>query len=394
MTLSKKESIAEMAYRLTPAEDILTVLKSLNTAWRRAQEGSDTKAAIELGTFKRERDDLTDIEQKFVSEWFAKRTNAEPGVALNVSHLPPSVAADNQEVPRLKQRINDLMTENKAQREQHANDLKAQSEAHSKGQQESEVRFQKRLSDEVRVKLAEQRATLMQSQTGDVLSKVDTARKESEAERRRLNDEVKALEAAKSQLEKAAIADKQTIETHRVSIARLVSEKDGLLLQHQTAIKTWATEKDAIIAGYLTTIEELTTQLETANKQLLKLAWKMKLPSILDLISYSEIVAALAGSFVFLQWVGLTLFMAPALFYFNAIRTVKKVESWHSASFAVGICLVLSVAFGFVHYNTVMKLNTSTVFTGPWFSFALALLLSGTSVASMYQQSLEKDENA
>ena len=116
--------------------------------------------------------------------------------------------------------------------------------------------------------------------------------------------------------------------------------------------------------------------------------------TVLELINYGEIAVAVVGACIMFQWVGAVIAFPAVLFYYDAMRTVKKASSWDSAQFAIFVCGVLSFAFGFIHYNTALRYNDSDAYPKWIVAIVAAMILSGISVAALWQNYLKKNENA
>lgn len=134
-------------------------------------------------------------------------------------------------------------------------------------------------------------------------------------------------------------------------------------------------------------VANLEQTIETHKAQLLKLAWRLKIPSRLDLINYAEIGLSSFGLYVMLGSIGLFVAVIANAFYYDAQKTVKNADAWDSASFALFITFILSLCYSVVHFNTFMVWieNIEIQYSKWWVSFAASVLVSGISFAALWQ---------
>jgi hypothetical protein len=119
--------------------------------------------------------------------------------------------------------------------------------------------------------------------------------------------------------------------------------------------------------------------------ELSKLAWRLKIPTRLDLINYTEMGLASYGLWVMLGVSGFLLSILANAFYFDSQKTLKNVDAWEAASFGLFITFALSVGFGFVHFNTFMQTLTDIQYNKWWTSVIIAVTVSGLSFAALWQ---------
>jgi len=191
-----------------------------------------------------------------------------------------------------------------------------------------------------------------------------------------------------------------------------VSRKSENLLREQIAMLTAQSEKhDALIqkavesekAKWSVVIDEMNEQLQSTSQKVVeqdiviaelksKVVKKAKLPTVLDLINYSEMIVVTWGLYVLFGKSGLIASLPANFFYYDTMRTVKAAKSWDSANFARMVIFFLSAIFVFIHFNTFSKTITSTDFNPFWVSVVGAVALSGISWAAINQSFLKKED--
>lgn len=366
MTVAKKERIQEMAQRLVPQENVATVIDSLGTAWRRAVKGSETKEPLPLGDFSRDRDDLTAIEARFVNQWLQKRSG---------------IAPDTQPTPSPNNR--DASTA--AQTDVSAVVQKAIEKDRAKQLQE----FETRLTTEMEALNSVHRAAIADLKR-QLNAKEADAKNGLSHQERLLNNQIAQLS---EQISKNEERTEKLIQQER---ERGIEKINALTSQYQKDLAEAALN----LLNAQKTMGELSQKLvdqQTAHETELKPylqqeTERKKKVTVLELINYGEIVAALVGAVIMFKWVGAIIGFPAALFYYDAMRTVKKADSWQSAQFAMFVCVVLSVAFGFIHYNTALRNTDSEVYDKSYIAFCAAVILSGISVAALRQAYLKKED--
>jgi hypothetical protein len=143
--------------------------------------------------------------------------------------------------------------------------------------------------------------------------------------------------------------------------------------------------KELAIEELQSNIEFQKLQVEHLKAELTKQAWRLKIPTRLDLINYTEMGLASYGLWVMLGAAGFLLSILANAFYFDSQKTLKNQDAWESASFALFITFALSIGFGFVHFNTFMQTLTDIQYNKFWTSSTLAVTVSGLSFAALWQ---------
>lgn len=237
MTVAKKETIQAMCQRLVPDENVATVIDSLNTAWRRAAKGSDTKEPLSLGDFSRDRDDLTVIEERFINQWLQKRAGVAPD-----TQPTPSVSTD------MSAAIQKAVEKDRAKRDQEfaarlASEIQAALDAERQQQalktklaiNEAVSVEKQRLQKEAEAKLKEDRAQLQQSLSGNSDKQIHSEKEKAAA------------------MTKAGIAEAKAefMQEFDAKLSTKVLEaKQKLIAQHQAELKRLETEKGVSDLGY------------------------------------------------------------------------------------------------------------------------------------------------
>ncbi len=372
-TVEKMNSLKAMAYYFRP-DDADVAINSLNTAWTRAK----LKGDLQLGDFSRGRTDLTAYEHDFAKSWF-DNDKANPSVqtpfsAQIINPTRDEVAALKHEKTTLFNALNAEKSAKEAA-EKTVADLTNKTEL-LRGQITS-LNSQIERADKSAEKGLSAQTAILQRQIASLEDKLAKTEAKLDA----------ATEGERKRADATKTAHETALDAVNVKLVEAMEAYKNQLQENDAnwfnSLKEAEAKNAALVAAHA---EELAPHLQSQAEREAKV-------TVLELINYGEIAVAVVGACIMFQWVGAVIAFPAVLFYYDAMRTVKKANSWDSAQFAILVCGILSLAFGFVHYNTALKYNDSDAYDKSVVACFAAVILSGISVAALWQNYLKKNEN-
>jgi hypothetical protein len=379
-TEKKMHSLKAMAehYR---KDDPDVALDSLNTAWRRAQ----TQGDLMLGKFGRGREDLTNYENDFALDWFKAD---KQDLSVKTAIATPLGSEMRDEINRLKSEKNALSNEKTTI----INAYNAEKSA-------------KETAEKVIVELTNN-AKLLAGQITSFKSQIEYRDKSAasglSSQTDILQKQIASLEAkllkAETKLDAAQTDERQRANAAKIAHDEAIEAVNFKLVEAMQAYENQVAQNDKNWFKKLQEAEQKNADLVRAHEaelapHLQSEAEREAKVTVLEIINYGEIAAAVVGAVIMFKIVGLVLAFPAALWYYDSMKTVKLSSSWASSKFAIFSCVVLSFAFGFVHYNTALKYNDSDAYPKWAVAIVAALILSGISVAALWQNYLKKEEN-
>lgn len=418
MTVAKNQTIAQMAQRIVPHEESATVLDSLGTAWRRAAKGSDKSPPVPLGAFGKDRNDLTDIELRFVTTWLEKRANVEPTAAQPTPSVVPSDKADFQNqmqkaIEREKakwQRESEadkqaaIVEALSAEREKHQATIAANREQYKLIH---DAALQKALADERKVIEAEKQRLQSANE-----AKLERERQQLQQSGKQ-NSELTAKAAIAEEKAKITAEFEQKVETKaQQAIAKRDAEFAKERAQWAVKIKAdtegWTTEKEfllndkkeaieTLMQEHEANIETLKQERDLAQSEADRLAWKKKLPTNYDVVNITSNLIAAYGLYNMLGINGVILALMLISFFLGIVKDLKKVERKNAAWFGIIAAVIIEVVYGYIHntlFQDLLKNKEHLGFDYHFVGTAFAVIISGASIYAALMTRLRTQDDA